>query len=84
MNGLAQQMAGAPAQEQAMQMPTVQEVAAMLAQGMDPEELVKAGVPKELIMEAISMLEQEMAMQQQQVPMGQPGDGLARMQAGGM
>ena len=84
MNGLAQQMAGAPAQEQAMQMPTVQEVAAMLAQGMDPEELVKAGVPKELIMEAISMLEQEMAMQQQQVPMGQPGYGLARMQAGGM
>lgn len=77
MNGLAQAMAQGAQQG----LPTVEEVAAMLAQGADSRELVQAGIPQELVMQAIQMLEQAMAAEQTQVPVQEPGQGLARMQA---
>lgn len=76
MEGLAQQMAGAPAQQpqpqpqpQPQQQPQVdqemlQQVMQLLMNGVDPQELVKQGIPPEVIMQAIEMLEQEMATQQ--------------------
>lgn len=62
MDGLAASMAGPAAQGQ--QMPTVEEVAALLMQGVDPQELLNAGIPEELIMQAIAFLEQQMVAQQ--------------------
>jgi len=74
MEGLAQQMAGAPAQQMAQQMAPqgggqdemamIQQIVEMLMQGADPEQLVQQGVPPELIMAAIEMLEQQLAAQQ--------------------
>ena len=72
MEGLAQQMAGAAAQQpqpQPQQQPQVdqemlQQVIQLLMNGADPQELVKQGIPPEVIMQAIEMLEQEMATQQ--------------------
>jgi hypothetical protein len=91
MAGLAQTMAApAASQEQTMapqgqnmmaqgqQMPTIEEIMALLMQGVDPQELVDAGVPEQLVMEAIAMLEQQMAAQ------SQPNQGLAAVSAGGM
>ena len=60
------------------------QVVQMLQQGATPDQLVQAGVPKELIDQAIRMLQQQaqeqspnQAMQQQQMQ-GQPqGQGLA-------
>ena len=92
MNGLAESMAQpqqAPqAQQQGgQQMPTVEEVIAMLVEGVPPEELEKMGIPPELIMQAIQVLEQQMAAQQggQQAAPQQPqqmGGGLAAQMAG--
>jgi len=42
---------------------TVQEVMQYLMQGITPEQLVQAGVPVELIEQAIAMLQQQMAAQ---------------------
>ncbi len=78
MNGLANELAGQP--QQAMQpqqapqqgMPTVEQVIELLMQGADPEELVAQGVPPELIMEAIAIIEQQMGAQQQQAPQQAP------------
>ena len=53
--GLAQSMApqqGMDGDRQAM----VQQVVAMLMEGMDPEELLQQGVPMDVIEEAISIL----------------------------
>lgn len=87
MNGMKDSMpAGVPASSGADQMgsmPTVQEVAAALMQGVSPDELMEMGVPQELIMEAIGLLEQAMAAEQQQVPMEEPGAGLGRMMSVG-
>ena len=85
-NGLAQSMAQ-PQQaqpQQAGQMPTVEQVIQLLMEGTAPEELEQMGIPPELIMQAIQVLEQQMAQQGQQ-PQGQPqqapqemGGGLAQ------
>ena len=86
--GLAAQMAG----PQGQQMPTVEEVAQLLMQGVDPQKLVEMGVPPELIMEAISMIEQQMGAQGQAQPamtpqgqdmtMGAEAPGLAQSMMG--
>ena len=64
---------------QGNQMPTVEEIIALLMQGADPEELVKMGVPPELIMQAIQIIQQQMGQQQaaEPQPMGMGGEGLA-------
>jgi phage tail tape-measure protein len=80
MQGLAQEMAQ-PAMQQAPTqdgMPTVEEIIEALLQGADPEEMIKMGVPPELIMQAIEILEQQMAAQ------AQPEQGLAAKTVGGM
>lgn len=78
MEGLAQTMAQ-PAQP-SMQgaMPTVDQIVALLMQGIDPQKLVEQGIPSEMVMEAIALLEQQMAAQQA------PEQGLAAQSAGGM
>lgn len=64
--GLAQSMAGAPAQapQQQAGLPTVEEIIELLMQGVDPEELVQQGIPPELIMQAIEIIEQQMAAEE--------------------
>lgn len=82
MEGLASSMAPQQAQPQAAgPMPSVDEVMALLMEGVPPEELEKMGIPQELIMQAITMLEQQMAAQQQQQP-AQMGGGLAQEMVG--
>lgn len=56
--GLAQQSAS---------MPSVKDVVTMLMQGMSPEELVQGGIPQELVVAAIQMLQQQMQPQDNQV-----------------
>ena len=56
--GLAQSVQG---------MPSVKDVAMMLMQGMAPEELIKKGVPQEIVMAALEMLKQQMAPQSSEV-----------------
>ena len=91
MDGLAASMAGPTAQGQ--RMPTVEEVAALLMQGVDPQELLNAGIPEELIVQAITLLEQQLAAQQgapmqpapgPSIPAGQEmaGGGLAQAMSG--
>lgn len=90
MEGLAQQMAGVtptPPQPASQPMasggglPTVEEIITMLLDGKHPEELIKMGIPPELIMQAIEILEQEMKAQGQ--PRGaSPEAGLAQSMAG--
>jgi hypothetical protein len=83
MEGLSQQMAGGmqqPMGQQGQMMPTVQEVAALLMQGIPPEELMKMGVPQEVIMQAIEMIEAQMAQEQMAVAPKQEGAvGLSEM-----
>lgn len=69
-NGLAQSMAGAPAQGQgqAPDMEMIEQIIQLLMDGADPEELVRQGIPPELIMQAIDILEQQLAAQQSQAP----------------
>lgn len=57
--GLAQQSAG-------MGQMGVREVVQMLMQGMSPEELVKQGVPAELVQAAMQMLMKQMPPQDSQ------------------
>ncbi len=45
--------------------PTVEEVVALLMQGADPQKLIEMGVPQELIMQAIQIIEQQLAAQGQ-------------------
>lgn len=63
--GLAQTMAnqgsGVPGGNQ---MPTPEEVASLLAQGITPEELQAAGIPLQLIEAAMALLQQSQAPQQ--------------------
>jgi hypothetical protein len=86
MEGLSQQMAGGMSQgmpqqpQQGQMMPSVQEVAALLMQGIPPEELMKMGVPQEVIMQAIQMIEGQMAQEQMAVAPKQEGAvGLSEM-----
>jgi hypothetical protein len=84
MEGLASSMAQ-PQQAQpqaAGGMPSVDEIVALLMEGIPPEELEKMGIPQELIMQAIQMLEQQMAAQQQQQAQGPQGAGLAQSMVG--
>lgn len=62
MAGLAESMA-APQGAPQGGMPTVDDIAAMLMQGANPEELIAMGIPEQLIMEAIAILEQQMGGQ---------------------
>jgi len=64
MEGLAQELAG-PAPTQGQGMPRVEEIVQLLLEGANPEELVQMGVPPELIMQAIEIIEQQMAAQSQ-------------------
>ena len=71
--GLAQQ-----GQQQNMQQ-AVEQVIALLQQGHTPEELIKGGIPAELVKMAVQMLQQE-AQQQGQgqgQPQGLAGQGMA-------
>lgn len=62
MEGLAQSMVrNAPKQSG---MPSVEQIAQLLLDGVDPEELVEQGIPPELIMQAIELIEQQMASEQ--------------------
>ena len=67
MDGLASQMA----------MPSVEEIMALLMQGIPPEKLLEQGVPQELIAQAVQMLQQQMAAQQQ-APIDPASNGLAQ------
>lgn len=70
--GLAQSMAGgAPAPAQAApagggseQAALLEKVVSLLMQGADPEELAQKGVPPEVIMQAIEIIEQQMAAEE--------------------
>ena len=55
--------------------PTVEEVIDMLLQGAKPEELVQMGIPEELIMQAMQMLQRQSAPEQGLASSvaGQPG-----------
>jgi hypothetical protein len=86
-DGLAQSMAVDPAQAQGQQqgpdMEMIEQIIQLLMEGADPEDLVKQGIPPELIMQAIDILEQQLAAQgqgqaPQQAPQQQAGpQGLA-------
>ena len=73
MEGLAQEMAQPQGQGMAPQaspqqggpaQPTVEEIIQAIMQGVDPEEMIQMGVNPELIMQAIQIIEQQMAAQQ--------------------
>ena len=90
--GLAAQMgqqSGAPAAGSGGQMPSVVELAQLLLSGITPQQLVEAGVPQELVQQAMAMAKQ--MSQTAAGPVGQGGvpmgdDGLAAQAAmmGGM
>ena len=68
--GLAQMAGNRPAGQYGLE-----EIIAMLMQGADPEDLIEAGIPKELVIQAIQELTAQMQAQQ---PANQEG-GLAAM-----
>ena len=53
-------------------LPTVEELVALLKQGITPKELVQQGVPPGLVEQAITVLQQEVQTGQ---PQGQPVQG---------
>jgi len=57
---------------------SVEQVAQMLMQGADPQELLQKGIPAEIIKAAIQMLQQQQQAQQSQ-PQQAPQPGLAGM-----
>lgn len=77
MTGLANQLAGPTPQGQQVVMPTIDEIMALLMQGIDPQALIQQGIPSEMVMEAVAMLEQQMAAQQQ-APIDPNSAGLAQ------
>ena len=80
---MPQGLAGMSAGQSQGQMPqgpdqqilTVEEVIGMLLQGAEPEELVQMGIPEELIMQAMQMLQKQSAPEQglASAVAGQPG-----------
>ena len=102
MDGLAAQMGGQPTapsqtmgrqaggqgqQQRQGKMPSVEEVIALLMQGVDPQKLIEMGIPQELIMQAIQVLEQQLAQQEQPSAPVEPApqaQGLAAQSAGMM
>lgn len=79
MNGLASQ-GMQQGQEQGGNEEIVEQIVKLLQQGVTPEELIKKGVPKELIMQAIQILQQNSAQQNGagQMPSQVQGSGLAQ------
>jgi hypothetical protein len=82
--GLAQKAAAEGAGSMGQQMPTVEELAQLLMQGITPEELAAAGVPTQLIEQAIALAKQMAQAPQQQPPQAIPAQGLAGKAAMGM
>lgn len=62
--GLAQQAAAQGVGGAGQQMPTVQEIAQALMQGITPDQLIQAGIPQELVQQAIQLVRQMQAQQQ--------------------
>jgi hypothetical protein len=81
--GLAQKAAAEGVGGMGQQMPTVEEIAQLLMQGITPEELAEAGVPTQLIEQAIALAKQ-MAQAPQQQPQSVPTQGLAGKATMGM
>lgn len=79
MNGLASQ-GMQQGQEKDGNEEIIEQIIKLLQQGVTPEELIKKGVPKELIMQAIQMLQQSSAQQSgaSQMPNQMQGSGLAQ------
>ena len=68
--GLAAQVG--QGQDAAMQ--AISQIVELLMQGVTPEELLRQGVPHELVMKAIEMVKAQQAQQQQMAPAPQdPG-----------
>ena len=62
MSGLGQMLTGGqePVQEQqARPMRDLNQIVAMIKQGVNPEELVQGGVPVELVQEAMMIIQEE-------------------------
>ncbi len=72
--GLAQQAAAQGAGGIGQQPVTVEELVELLLQGITPEELVNAGVPQQLVEQAMAMAQQLAA---QQGPTQAQAEGLA-------
>lgn len=72
--GLAQQAAAQGAGGMGQQPVTVEELVELLLQGITPEELVNAGVPQQLVEQAMAMAQQ---MAAQQGPTQAQAEGLA-------
>lgn len=62
-DGLAYQMAQP---NPAGGIPGVEEVIQMLIDGADPQELVQMGIPQEVVMQAMQILDQQLASQAQE------------------
>ena len=59
-------------QDQAMM--AIQQIVELLMQGVTVEELLRQGVPQELVMQAVEMMKAQQAQQQQMAPVPQdPG-----------
>jgi len=62
----------------------VEEVIELLMKGVPPEQLLKQGIPMEVIKQAINLImRHQQAAQAEQPPMGTPGEGLKRMETVG-
>jgi len=87
----AQEQQEALAQQSNGNTPSVDEIVQLLIKGVPPEKLEEAGVPRELIMQAINIIEQQLGSQPPQNPSaleGQPQQvseaGLAEQMASGV
>jgi hypothetical protein len=63
---------------------TVEEVVQLLMKGVQPQELVDAGVPLELIEKAVAIIKQQMQAQGGQAPAPQGGQPAAPQEGQGM
>ena len=89
---MEEEMQGGQAQQEAAmgagaggQEVMIEEVIQLLMQGVQPQELVDAGVPVELIEQAIMIIEQQMQSQQAPTQGGQgQGTGMGKGLAGKM
>ena len=70
--GLAAQAGQGQGQDAAMQ--AISQIIELLMQGVTVEELLRQGVPQELVMQAVEMMKAQQAQQQQMAPAPQdPG-----------
>lgn len=70
--GLAAQAGQGQGQDAAMQ--AISQIVELLMQGVTVEELLRQGVPQELVMQAVEMMKAQQAQQQQMAPAPQdPG-----------